>query len=129
MEYLPSSTKKVSIPCEGATITPLCFLTPPCTPLIPSMPLHPYSSVSVVPSLVSTHIYLFSITFTLRPDETATVWWLQKLVYNYTVIALFQQIRSYHIMDTNKVSNLFKYSKRCLNKKMNMLSLYMIWCS
>ena len=80
-------------------------------PLIPNTSLHLYSPVSVVSSLVSTYIYLFSVTSSLRPDEVATVWWLQKLVYKYLVIALFQQIRSYYNMNTNKVSNLFKYLK------------------
>ena len=75
--------------------------TPPCTPLTPNTP---YAPVSVTPSLVSTHIYLFSITFSLRPGEVATVWWLWKLVSKYHVIALFQQIRRYHIMDTKLVT-------------------------
>ena len=47
------------------------------------------------------------LTFSIRPDEVATVWWLQKVVYMYFAIALFQQIRSYHNMEKNKVSNLF----------------------
>ena len=99
----------VSIPCGSATITPPSFFTPPQTPPILITPLHPTPSVSVAPSLVSILIYLFSMTFSLRPDEVAKVWWLQKLVFKYLVIALFQQMSSYHIMDTTKVSNLFKY--------------------
>ena len=75
-----------------STITPLSFFHLPAQPLYP---IHPYSPVSVMPSLVRTHIYLFSETFSLRPDEVATVWWLQKLVSKYLAIALFQQIRSY----------------------------------
>ena len=75
---------------------PYSSLTPPYTSLIPNTPLLPYSPVSVTTSLVSTHIYLFSMAFSLRPDEVATIWWLQRLVSIYVVIALFQQIRIYH---------------------------------
>ena len=55
---------------------PLSVLTPPCTTFIISTPLQPYSPVLAVPSLISTHIYLFSLTFSPRPDEAATVWWV-----------------------------------------------------
>ena len=65
----------VGILC-GATTTPSSLFTPPYTPLTSHSALHPYSLVSVAPSLVSTHIYSFGITFSLRPDEVATVWWL-----------------------------------------------------
>ena len=77
----------------GATITPLSFFTPPCTPFIHNTP---YCPVLLVPSLVSTLIYLFNVAFPLRPGEVATVWWLWKFVSKYLAIALFQQM-SYHI--------------------------------
>ena len=47
-----------------------------------------------VPSLVSTHMYLISLTFSLGPDEVATVWWLWKLVCDLMLFTLFQQSRS-----------------------------------
>ena len=37
-------------------------------------PQIPYISFSVVPSLVNTHVYLCSLTFSLRPDEAASAW-------------------------------------------------------
>ena len=106
------------IPCGGATITPLSFFTPPHTLLTPNTLQLPNFPVSVVPSLVSTHIYLFSITFALRPDKVATVWSLQKLVSKYHLIALFQQIRSYHIMDSQHVA---------LNHMTKMVKLSTSW--
>ena len=65
---------------------------------MPITPLHPYSPYFSGTSLVTTHIYLFSITFPLRPNEAATVWWLQKLVFKYLAITTFQHIKSYHII-------------------------------
>ena len=42
----------------------------------------PYTSISVVSSLVCTHFDLHSLRFSLRLDKTASVWRLQKLVSN-----------------------------------------------
>ena len=41
-----------------------------------------FTPISVVPSLVSTHFYICSLTFSHRPDEAASVWRLWKLVCN-----------------------------------------------
>ena len=52
---------------------------PQSTPYTPHLsPILPYSLTYTAPSLVSTHIYLISLTFSLGPDEAATVWWIQK---------------------------------------------------
>ena len=72
----------VSIPMWGHLHFTPTYHTPPCTPLIPKTPQLPYSPVPVATSLVSTHIYLGSLTFSLRPDEAASVWRQQKLVLN-----------------------------------------------
>ena len=48
---------------------PLYSLVTP--PLIPPLPY-----TSTAPFLVSTKIYFISLTFSLGPDEAATVWWL-----------------------------------------------------
>ena len=40
------------------------------------------------PFAVSTHIYLYNLTFSSRPDEAASVWRLQKLVCNCKGIEL-----------------------------------------
>ena len=48
--------------CHNYTLS---YLTPPHTPLIPKTPPLPYSFVPVVPFLVSTHVYLYSLTFYL----------------------------------------------------------------
>ena len=77
-EYLPTCVCPllwVSIPMWDAFISPLSHNTPPHTPLIPITPLLSYFPISVVPSLVSTHIYLCSLTFSIRPDEAVSVWW------------------------------------------------------
>ena len=60
-------------------------LNPLYSLLIPhtSTPIPP---TYAVPSLVSTHIYLISLTFSLGPDEAATVWLWQKLVYGFNAI-------------------------------------------
>ena len=50
--------------------TPTISYTSPHTPNTQNTPT-PYSPVPVVASLVSTHIYLGSSTFSLRPDEAA----------------------------------------------------------
>ena len=82
----------------------------PCLSLIPTTSLFPYSPIQTVPSLESTHTYLIGLTFSLGPDEAATVRWLQKLVCDLNaLIALFQQSRWSFNMDTNKISNIFKY--------------------
>ena len=52
--------------------------TPQCIPNTQTS-LTPYSPISVAPSLVSTHFYLCSLTFSLRPDEAASVWRLESL--------------------------------------------------
>ena len=49
------------------------------TPIHPKLP---YTPSSVVPSFVTAHLYLCSLTFSLRPDEAASVWRQQKLVFN-----------------------------------------------
>ena len=69
----------------------------------------PYSPTYTAPSLVSTLIYLISLTFSLQPDEVATVWWLCKLVCDLNAIYFVSAIRSIINMETNKGSNLFKY--------------------
>ena len=51
----------------GVYAWPPKYLTPPCTSLIPLL------LMSVVPSFVSTLIYLCGLTFSLRPDEVASV--------------------------------------------------------
>ena len=61
------------------------------SPLIPQ-----YSPTYTVPSLVSTHIYLISLTFSLGPDEAATVWWLQKLVCDLNAIYFVSVIKEYY---------------------------------
>ena len=45
----------------------------------------------VAPSLVSTHLYLCSLTFTHIPDEVASVWRQQKFIFNNLIYCLFQQ--------------------------------------
>ena len=57
-----------------------CLCPTPYTPCLSPIPILPLPPIYTVPSLVSTHIYLFSLTFSLGPDEATTVWWLQKLV-------------------------------------------------
>ena len=57
----------------------LLYIPNVCILLIPK---HPKLPVSVAPALVSTHIYLGSLTFSLKPDEVALVWRQQKLVFN-----------------------------------------------
>ena len=77
----------------------------PVTPLL--IYLSPYTTT--VPSLVSTNIYFISLTFSLGPDEVATVWWLQKLVCDYNVIYFVSVIKQFTYMDKKKGSNIFKY--------------------
>ena len=50
----------------------------PDTPAYPKTPLflHPY----VYSAIFGKYQYFISLTFSLGPDEVATVWWLQKLV-------------------------------------------------
>ena len=50
---------------------PLLTLKTPQRPHTPQTPLHP---IQGVPSLVSTHLYLCSVTISHRPDEKASVW-------------------------------------------------------
>ena len=65
-------------------ITPL-YHTPHCTPLIPKIPQTSFTQISVAQSLVSTDIYLCSLTFSLRPDEVASVWRQQNLVFKNVI--------------------------------------------
>ena len=55
--------------CRGGTPTWNTYQEMPLIPytLLPLLP------ISVVPSLVSTLIYLYSLTFSLRPDKAASV--------------------------------------------------------
>ena len=55
----------------------------------------PFFLTYAVPSLVSTHIYLISLTFSLGPDEAARVWWLQKLVCDLNAIYFVSAIKEY----------------------------------
>ena len=88
-------------------LSPLLYHAPPYTPLIPQAPKFFYTSISVAPSLVSTHFYLCSLTFSLRPDEVATVWRQLKHVLKILIYCFVSAPRRYHIMDTDKVRNLF----------------------
>ena len=63
----------------------------------------------MAPYVVSTYIYLGSVTFSLRPDEAASVWRQQKLVFKNVIYCFVSAPRRYCIMDTNKVSNLFSF--------------------
>ena len=83
--------------------------TPPHITLIPKHPKLPYNPISVVPSLVSTNIYLCSLTFSLRPDEVASVLRQQKPVFKNVIYCFVSAPWRYYVMDTNKVSNLFSY--------------------
>ena len=77
------------IPCGG---TFLLSMSPSTISIIPSIhhkyPKHPmnpklpYTPISMVPSLVSTHFDLCGLAFSHRPDEVASVWRLRKLVFN-----------------------------------------------
>ena len=60
----------IGVKREGTPIVPYT----PCTPLISKTPQTPLHPISVVLSLVSTHIYLCSLTFSLSPDEAASGW-------------------------------------------------------
>ena len=64
---------------------------------------------TIGPSLVSTHTYLCSLTFSLRPDEVASVWRQQKLVFENMIYCFVSATRRYYIMDTNNVSSLFSF--------------------
>ena len=57
--------------------------------------------------MVSALNYLCSLTCSVRPDEVAPVWRLQKLALNNIYNSFVSAQRSLLIMDTNKVSNLF----------------------
>ena len=69
------------------------FLSPTSyTPHLPPILTPPLPPIQTAPSLGSTHIYLINLTFSLGPDEVATVWWLQKPVCDLNaLITLFQQ--------------------------------------
>ena len=85
------------------------ILTPHTSPT-PKYSIHPnspYTPVSVAPSLVSTHIYLHSLTFSHKPDEAVSVWRLLKLVYyNLDYFALLQHLGRYFNINTKLVSYL-----------------------
>ena len=66
---------------------------PQSHPLYPTYP--PVLLTYAAPSLVSTHIYLINLTFSLGPDEAATVWWLQKLVCDLNAIYLVSAIKEF----------------------------------
>ena len=59
----------------------LLYHTPHCTSLIPKTPKTPLHPISVAPSLVSSHIYLCILIFSFGPDEVASVWRQQNLVF------------------------------------------------
>ena len=75
----------VSSPNRGASVLPLILPTFP--------PVLPYCLTYIAPSLVSTYFYLISLTFSLGPDEAATVWWLQKLVCDLNAIYFVSAIK------------------------------------
>ena len=79
-----------------------CNITPPhssFTPLTLLTPLLPHFSGDIF-GKYPLFIYLVSLTFSLGPDEAATVWWLQKLVCELHAITLFQLPRSLPIINT-----------------------------
>ena len=66
---------------------------------IPPSTAHPLTYTA--PSLVSTYIYLISLTFSLGPDEAATVWWLRKLVYDINAIYFVSAIKEFTLKFCN----------------------------
>ena len=88
-------------------------ITPPYSPFTPLTPLLLCFSGNIF-GKYPLFIYLV-LTFSLGPDEGTTVWWMQKFVCELLAITLFQLTRSLPIMDTNKVSNLFKYVEYLLS--------------
>ena len=72
-----------------------------------AVPIHPYSPISVAPSLVGILYILFDLTFSLIPDELATVWWLQRLVSNILWNCFASAYMRYYIMEPTNDSNLF----------------------
>ena len=83
---------------------PYCVIIPPAHPSypnIPNFPTHPFQWHQL---LVRTHFYLCSLTFSVRPDEAASVWRQQKLIFNKLIYCF---VSAYHIMDTNKFTNRF----------------------
>ena len=62
-------------------LSPFVLYTSLHTPNTQNTPLS-NTPISVALSLVSTHFYLCSLTFSLRPDELASVWRQQKLIFN-----------------------------------------------
>ena len=82
----------------------LLYHTPPHTPLITqNTPNSPSSPISVAPFLVSTHFSLCRVTFSIRPDEAASVWRQQKLVSNKLIYCFVSASRRYHIIDLHLV--------------------------
>ena len=74
MKFSMKTDSLVSIPSWVPQSNPLYSLLVPYTHYTPTPP------VQTALSFVSTHIYLISLTFSLGPDEAATICWLQKIV-------------------------------------------------
>ena len=72
-----------------------CLQYTPTLPYFTQAPIHPYSPCFSDAILVRCHIYLCSLTFSVRPDEAASAWRQQKLFKNNWFIALFQHIGVY----------------------------------
>ena len=87
-------------------LSPNCITHFPTHPLYPKLP---YTPISVAPSLVSTHIYLCSLTFSLKPDEAASVCRQKKLVFKNVIYCFVLAPWRYYIIYTDRVSNLFSY--------------------
>ena len=64
------------------------------TPPFPLLPLFQWCYL-----LVSILYVLLRLIFSLRPDEAATVWCVQKLVYKILQFTLFQLYWRYYTMD------------------------------
>ena len=104
--YITFFLSLLSIPSGGPQSHPLYSLLTPYQYSPTSLP-----PTYTAPSLVSTHNYLISLTFSLGPDEAATAWWLQKLVCDLNAISvLFQQSRRTLNMDTELVTYLSNYT-------------------
>ena len=75
-----------------------------CTIYLPQAPYtqkHPklsYTLISLSPSLVSAHIYICSLTFSLRPDEAASVWRQRKLVFKISIYCFVSAPRRYRVI-------------------------------
>ena len=95
------------VPCGCAFhITLTITIIPPHTLLKPKL-LQP---ISEVPSLVSTHFDLCSLTSSLRPDEAASVWKLQKLVFKKLIDLLCFSTQGDIITSCLRVNECLNYS-------------------